>query len=279
MSNQGSENQNNSVADILARMKEAGEWDGDLGFAQNDAAQAPVAQTPAPQTPPVQTPPVQTPPVQAQPQPELPANESETATQQVDVNSYMSQLMNRYTDEEKGETKDQDTQASDQNATDENVDAAAISDETVRLPADQIPTPEMLANVCPSKITQLLKENEYLPSQIAPEKGKNIDALRQLANESARSAVTQHADKEFHFMKMVRIGMTIGAVVAAVALFLIAKSWTDPIMYASMGVALIAMFSGTMVFVTRNANDSSDKKDNKENNVDEKAVDANTQQQ
>ena len=274
MSNQGSENQNNSVADILARMKEAGEWDGDLGFAQNDAAQAPVAPTPA-----AQTPPVQTPPVQAQPQPELPATESETATQQVDVNSYMSQLMNRYTDEEKGETKDQDTQANDSTGTDDNHEAASDSDETLRLPADQIPTPEMLANVCPSKITQLLKENEYLPSQIAPEKGKNIDALRQLANESARSAVTQHADKEFHFMKMVRIGMTVAAVVAAVALFLVAKSWTDPMMYASMGVALIAMFSGTMVFVTRNANDSSDKKDNQENKVDEKAVDANTQQQ
>ena len=264
MSEQGSENQNNSVADILARMKEAGEWDGDLGFAQNDAAQAPI---------------VPTPPVQPQPQSEPPASQSETATEQIDVNSYMSQLMNRYTDEDQGEKKDEKEQVNDQTDTPGNQEVAVESDETVRLPAEQIPTPEMLANIAPSQITQLLKENEYLPSQIAPEKGKNIDALRQLANESARSAVTQHADKEFHFAKMVRIAMTIGAVVAAVALFLISKNWSDPMMYASMGIALIAIFSGTMVFVTRNANDSSDKKDNEENNDGEKAVDANMQQQ
>ena len=241
---QGSENQRSSVADILAKMKEAGEWDGDLGFGQEDSKPGSASETPS---------------VQPQPQTNLP--QAQAADESTDVNQYMNQLMNRYTDhpEEGQQTeKPQELPTPD-------------SEETVRLPADELLTPELLSDSAPAQVTQLLKENEYRPSQVAAEKGKNLDALRQLANQSARTAVKEHQDKEFQFMKTVRIGMTVAAVIAAVALFLVSKSWSDPMMYAALGVTMIAMFSGGMIFVTRNANNEVDKKS--------ESVDADTHQQ
>ena len=230
---QGSENQRSSVADILAKMKEAGEWDGDLGFGQEDSKPAPAAETPG-----------------VQPQPQTNSPQTQPSGESTDVNQYMNQLMNRYT-----EHPEEGPQAETPQGL-----PPSDSDETVRLPADEMLTPEFLSGAAPAQVMQLLKENEYRPSQVAAEKGKNLDALRQLANESARTAVKEHQDREFQFMKTVRIGMTVAAVVAAVALFMVSKSWSDPMMYAALGVTMIAMFSGGMIFVTRNANNEDDKK-------------------
>lgn len=236
---QGSNNQRSSVADILAKMKQNGEWDGELGFADSQSNQTKSADT-TQSKPPVQ-------PVVQQTQASSPvtANEVPVASNHGgdEMSQYLAQFMSRY-GSGSGSANDKSTSGS----------------------KGKVPNglPESLANAEPAKIMQLLKECDYRPSQIAPEKGKNLDALRQLANQSTRSAVAEHSVKRFKFLKSVRIGLFAFAIIAATAFFATSHGWTDPSMYAAIGISLIAMFSGCMVFVTKNGS-SKEKSDDAEN--------------
>jgi hypothetical protein len=247
---QGSNSQRSSVADILAKMKQNGEWDGELGFADSQSNQTKSADT-TQSKPPVQPTAQQShasSPVTANQVP-VTANQPPVAENQDgdEMSQYLAQFMNRYgSGSGSGSSNDKPTSGAKGN-----------------MPKG---LPESLANAEPEKIMQLLKECDYRPSQVAPEKGKNLDALRQLANQSTRSAVAEHGVKRLKFLKSFRIGLFAFAIIAATAFFVTSNGWTDPSMYAAIGITLIAMFSGCMVFVTKNGSPKQ-KSDNAQSNT------------
>ncbi|MEZ6093910.1 MAG: hypothetical protein R3C03_06680 [Pirellulaceae bacterium] len=72
-----------------------------------------------------------------------------------------------------------------------------------------------------------LKEEDYKPKQTAPERMANMDALRKLANDSTRSAISSFAEQQKKSIQAVRIASIGGGVALAAFFFAVSKTFGD----------------------------------------------------
>ncbi len=96
----------------------------------------------------------------------------------------------------------------------------------------------------PAEEIQPLTPQEYVPRAVAPEKNMNIDALRQLANQSTRSAVKVFAKsqkKALHFAQLAAIG---GGITGAGLFAFIAQRLGTPFYILSLLCLGGAAFAG-----------------------------------
>ncbi len=197
--NQPSENE--SVADVLARMNLAPTFEND----QSPAAEpTPIAETPTAE-------------VSSMPADSSAANSETESVGDVSVEEYMSKLLSRL---------DGDPEKSTQ-------DAPAASPSPVSNSVADIlqPRAKESAEVKP------LTPAEYVPRQSAPEKQADFGALREIANATTREAVSLSDSKKKRSALSNYLMAAIGLAIAGLGLFLFTESGLN--MQSMLSVALL----------------------------------------
>ncbi len=124
--------------------------------------------------------------------------------------------------------------------------ASSNSSRTVAAPTTQAPPqttsmPETIRNA--QTVTAPFNPEEYVPRALAPEKSKNLAAMRELANTSARSAIQVSARRKYGTALAIKlivasVGLGVGCIlilingfnvniglIATIASFLVALIW------------------------------------------------------
>ena len=182
MSNPETTENGNSLQDVLARMKESGQWDGIPD--ENESVVPPTA------TATVEQPVVSTP---------APAP---TAGAEEDVEDYMSQLLNRMRG---GEA------------------APAVAATNAVKPGKAEPKDDATKEEKFVPPLNPLKPEEFKPKQKAKRAG-SFEAMREIANSSARTAVQKSDIERRKALAMVQVGIAIGSFVLAAYYYLIASA-------------------------------------------------------
>lgn len=150
-----------------------------------------------------------------------------------DVEDYMSQLFNRLRGPEAGAA------------------AMALSQESSGKPAKPTkqaePQPVSEEKAAP---VEMLKESEFKPIAVAPERGRNMDAMRDLANENARNAVAASRSKREKAAVLAQLAIAgIGAMAAAV-LFFLCKQVGDAYFIGAVGSGIASGGAGFRYLMT-----------------------------
>ena len=181
--------ENESVADLLARMKEDGKWDGVLGGDDDDSVEPAesVQSTPEPEPTPTTLDSSDDSPVDS------PEGEGD------DVEDYMSQLLSRMRGEEPAAA-----------ATPDKKEEKKTKKKDVK---KEIETPKFEAPAVP------LKAEDFKPKQKAT-KLKSLDAMRELANSNARTNVKVSETQNRKAKAYLSAGVGLGAVLMSLFYFL-----------------------------------------------------------
>ena len=215
-----------SVAEILARMKASGQLDSDLELASDSTdvpgeGSGPVDDSLAS----AQGSAVTTDPVDARrdasQQPDKGLGGAED-----DVQSYMSQLLNRLN----GGT------AADHGGGAGEVPASSVQVE------DHSPRPE------PVETDQsMLEPGEFVPSHVAPEKNANLAAMREIALESTRSAVTSSMERRRKTRIMISFSASLASLSAAGFTAMLSARSGDTASLMSVALTIIGLAMGMML--------------------------------
>ena len=161
---------NESVADVLARMQSEGQLEYEMP-SEDDASTSTSTLEPLPEPQSYEPPASPTP----QPQPSVPAAATDDE-EDGSVEDYMNRLLGRMRGGEGSETPK----------------ATKKPEKTDNEPSQTFEAPEPKVEVEPVK---LLSPEEFKPSMSAPEKTRNLNAMRELANQNNRAAL-QKANKQ-----------------------------------------------------------------------------------
>lgn len=189
---------NESVADLLARMQA----EGQLNDFQAPSEEAEPASQPAP----VET------PVVPEPVSDIPVTEETGGDEDTSVQDYMNRLLGRDSEEV---TKQKDEE-------EERAAAAAIAAEKAKR----------------AEPVQILTASEYKPSKSAPEKTKNLDAFRELANQNNRVALAKSNSQRVKAVALTNFGIMTLGVLLSIYLFLTAGGETTNMAIAGLTLVL-----------------------------------------
>ncbi len=218
--------QNESVAEVLARMQQAGKLSEPLPFDLEGQAGSAAEQTPV----------VAQPPAEMAPQPlatsqpfassDAPAPAGEASADSTEsVQDYMSELFQRLRGDEPATV------------------AAPPAAASVTRPA---PAPRPDPENETVDVTSVLKACEYRPSQAAPEKTTTLDALRQVANYSVKSAIQKSNKQKNHQAGLIYGGSAAASLAISIVLFLMSSRAFD---LCFMFGILSAIFCSAMGFM------------------------------
>ncbi len=218
--------QNESVAEVLARMQQAGKLSEPLPFDLEGQADSAAEQTPV----------VAQPPAEMAPQPlatsqpfassDAPAPAGEASADSTEsVQDYMSELFQRLRGDEPATV------------------AAPPAAASVTRPA---PAPRPDTENETVDVTSVLKACEYRPSQAAPEKTTTLDALRQVANYSVKSAIQKSNKQKNHQAGLIYGGSAAASLAISIVLFLMSGRAFD---LCFMFGILSAIFCSAMGFM------------------------------
>ncbi len=218
--------QNESVAEVLARMQQAGKLSEPLPFDLEGQAGSAAEQTPV----------VAQPPAEMAPQPlatsqpfasnDAPAPAGEASADSTEsVQDYMSELFQRLRGDEPATV------------------AAPPAAASVTRPA---PAPRPDTENETVDVTSVLKACEYRPSQAAPEKTTTLDALRQVANYSVKSAIQKSNKQKNHQAGLIYGGSAAASLAISIVLFLMSSRAFD---LCFMFGILSAIFCSAMGFM------------------------------
>ncbi len=218
--------QNESVAEVLARMQQAGKLSEPLPFDLEGQAGSAAEQTPV----------VAQPPAEMAPQPlatsqpfasnDAPAPAGEASADSTEsVQDYMSELFQRLRGDEPATV------------------AAPPAAASVTRPA---PAPRPDPENETVDVTSVLKACEYRPSQAAPEKTTTLDALRQVANYSVKSAIQKSNKQKNHQAGLIYGGSAAASLAISIVLFLMSGRAFD---LCFMFGILSAIFCSAMGFM------------------------------
>jgi hypothetical protein len=79
-----------------------------------------------------------------------------------------------------------------------------------------------------------LKEGEYLPKKTAPERKTDMNALRHLANQSTRQAVSQVVETQKKSLAALRLAGIGGGITLAAMFFTLSERFGDPVSWGGM---------------------------------------------
>ena len=193
--------QQESVADILARMQEKGEIDNFKGADETPSAAVPVAPSPAPAPA----------PAPAMPTP-APAAAEGGGESDGSVQDYMNSLFQRLRGGESSPA------------------APAPSSETSK-EADVAESPSPAASMqLPEQEDAPLTEDEFKPRATAPERVVNMDAMRELANAQARNAILLSQSKRRKAITLTCLGIVAFGLGMAGYTFAVADGMDVPFM-------------------------------------------------
>lgn len=91
-----------------------------------------------------------------------------------------------------------------------------------------------------------LKEEEFVPQKTAPELQKDMNAMRRLANESTRAALSTFNEQRKKAMANARIGMMFGLFGFSVTMLLVSRSLGD--IFNLIGISALIAAAGTSVW-------------------------------
>ena len=172
---------------------------------------------------------------------EMPANES-AGSSDVSVQEYMSQLFGRLRGDE-----------------DEPIEELREPEHKAALPKPVEEAPVVPA-VPVSDETAPLSPAEYVPQHQAPT--TNIDALRKLANETTREAVSISVKKKTRSMKSLYLGLAVGSAIVGSMMFFTSKSGFNMMSLLSLGLIGAAAYCGFKYIKSNGADDFADSKSN-----------------
>jgi hypothetical protein len=214
-----------TVSDVLARVGKTVDWMDHVNESSPaDAAQHPASPAPAPLDTAAEAPPPSTSPDQ----PAVPAGGDEEPEESVE--DYMARLMQRLRG---GDTASPAPAASAVSVpTSEEAAVAHVLDTDAETPpASDVVEP-------PAPVAPPIQPCEYKPRNQAPERGAGLDALRDLANSSARSAISTHKVKTHGKAAMGRAIAAGLALLGAVA-FVCWQGYDGVVGLAGTGIALV----------------------------------------
>ena len=221
-------NENESVAEVLARMQQAGQLEQSLSFESEEnetsgqTADESNTTSPAGSNQPA-----------SQDSPSFKSGEGDGDS----VQDYMSQLFERLRG---GES--------------EPIEPATSPAESKKTPDFLQPQPAAAANSTPAVEDTMdvlnpkdpLKLSEYKPSQAAPEKTATLKALRQVANQSIHNAIQKSQNKRKLNNSFLYLGGTGIAFCLCVLLFVMSQSWFDLCFILGVISAIACAASGFM---------------------------------
>lgn len=91
-----------------------------------------------------------------------------------------------------------------------------------------------------------LKEEEFVPQKSAPELQKDMNAMRRLANESTRAALSTFNEQRLKALANARIGAIFGLIGFAATMLLISRGFGD--MFNLVGISALIAAAGTAVW-------------------------------
>lgn len=207
---------NESVADLLARMKAEGQWEGledenDTPSGSFSKSEPPSISSPPPTPQPVETP--------------APAKSEEG-----DVDSYMAQLLARMRGGDDNSAKETPAKPTPQSA-------VATAPRPASSPTAATPTPSKPSVEHPD----LMTEEEYKPLKKAT-KIQSFDAMRELANSTARTAVASSEESRRKALAYVQLGISVASLAMAGYYFGVASKAIGDTSFI-IGVILIVVTS------------------------------------
>jgi hypothetical protein len=218
-----SEEEQNSVAAVLARMNAAGQLD-ESGQAMEESVPQPIL-TPEP-----------TPTAEAQPA--TVAQPAEADGETGDVQDYMNQLFQRL----RGSDAPQPAPQQDNTPAESKPQQPAQS-------APTIPDP-------PKEVQRVLTPTEYVPQQQAPEVKSDLEAMRELANKQKSAAVGNCSTKRFAVESLACQLVGFASLAAAALLGWMSSSMTDPLMLMALLGLFVAFGAGIRYSMLKNAKDN-----------------------
>ncbi len=218
--------QNESVAEVLARMQQAGKLSEPLPFDLEGQADSAAEETPADAQPPAEMAPQPLATSQPFASSDAPAPAGEASADSTEsVQDYMSELFQRLRGDEPATV------------------AAPPAAASVTRPA---PAPRPDTENETVDVTSVLKACEYRPSQAAPEKTTTLDALRQVANYSVKSAIQKSNKQKNHQAGLIYGGSAAASLAISIVLFLMSGRAFD---LCFMFGILSAIFCSAMGFM------------------------------
>ncbi len=218
--------QNESVAEVLARMQQAGKLSEPLPFDLEGQADSAAEETPADAQPPAEMAPQPLATSQPFASSDAPAPAGEASADSTEsVQDYMSELFQRLRGDEPATV------------------AAPPAAASVTRPA---PAPRPDPENETVDVTSVLKACEYRPSQAAPEKTTTLDALRQVANYSVKSAIQKSNKQKNHQAGLIYGGSAAASLAISIVLFLMSGRAFD---LCFMFGILSAIFCSAMGFM------------------------------
>ena len=202
-----------SVAEILARMKSEGKLDQFESPEGDNIA----SETPQPEAAPAPTSEAET--VQPQPEPASEADPQQPAEEEEEdasVQDYMDQLFNRL----RGDETEPEATTSESAKEKPKPVATTPAPQPEEAPSPKPTTPE--------PPTKVMEPSEYVPKQKAPEVKTDIQALRQLANKQKTNAVSKSHKAKSKLEQAIVSYVAGGAFAGTLAFGWIAKSFFDP---------------------------------------------------
>ena len=224
------EPQNESVAEVLARMQAAGQITNvDPELISEEQTAQPVESAVQDLEPKIEQP--------AQPSPE-PVEAPSSDEPSDDMEYYMNQLFQRLRGPAAGATAAAATTSSkpkNSSAT----DSTQTQKQDVQKTVSSVHQP-----------INLLSADEFKPKKVAPERESNIDAMRELANQNSRSAVELSRAKRHQATRMAQLVITAGGAIASCVLFFMSSALGDAFFYGGVGAALASLIAGGRYFAT-----------------------------
>ncbi len=218
--------QNESVAEVLARMQQAGKLSEPLPFDLEGQTDSAAEETPADAQPPAEMAPQPLATSQPFASSDAPAPAGEASADSTEsVQDYMSELFQRLRGDEPATV------------------AAPPAAASVTRPA---PAPRPDTENETVDVTSVLKACEYRPSQAAPEKTTTLDALRQVANYSVKSAIQKSNKQKNHQAGLIYGGSAAASLAISIVLFLMSSRAFD---LCFMFGILSAIFCSAMGFM------------------------------
>lgn len=195
----------NSVAAVLARMQSAGQFTDFDPDNENQESSVPAGQS-------------VTEPIRQPPEPEVTSEETDDGG---DVQDYMNQLFQRLRGSDAPESVVQKPEPQEPSVPDVRVEEAP---------------PEPV-----QQVDRVLSATEYVPKQQAPEVKSDLEAMRQLANQQKESAVQASSSKKSQIQQTINQCVAVACFVIAVFLGRMATSMTDPLAMVSFGCGVASL--------------------------------------
>jgi hypothetical protein len=102
-----------------------------------------------------------------------------------------------------------------------------------------------------------LTPEEYVPKAVAPEKHTNLNALREVANHQARSAIETSAKQEHKALTLTYLALTVAALGFGILFFSMSAETFDLSMFAGLGAFGTAIYPMLKFVEARNSKNSS----------------------